>query len=315
LACDPIPIEVSEGEAGERLDRFLSGRLGVSRARVRHLLEFGRVSIARGPTLALADKARRTSPGDLLVVVGPARAEDERPRPRPDRPLSVRAEGEGWIGVDKPSGCGVHPLHPAQEDTVLNALVARHPEIVGIGEGGLRSGVVHRLDVDTTGTLLFATDEAVWRRLRGAFSAHRVEKRYRALVRGRLEAPLRVELPLAVKRHHPAHVEVVEPGEGRLCRQRVRPRHLFETATEVEIELETGFLHQIRASLAHLGHPVLGDAEYGGEADRVVPSAGRPLLHAARLAVDEIAFEAPLPADFRAALAELGLPVAEDGGD
>jgi 23S rRNA pseudouridine1911/1915/1917 synthase len=327
LDSDPLTVatvEVDQASAGERLDRFLAERLGVSRARVRHLLEFGRVSIdggdGDGRALDLADKARRTAVGERFGVAGPLRADEERPMPRPDLDWRCVAEGPGWVGVDKPAGRGVHPLHPAQQETVLNAVVARHPEIIGVGEGGLRSGVVHRLDVDTTGALLFATTEEGWRRLRGAFSAHQVEKRYLALVQGRFEGPGRIELALAVKRHRPARVEVVEPAAGRLCRQRVRVLRRFEGATLVEVELETGFLHQIRASLAHFGHPVLGDREYGEavaegvrdeDSAQRAETAPRPMLHAARLVFEEIELVVPPPPDFVAATAALGEALGE----
>ncbi len=286
-------MRVEAGQAGERLDRYLAASLAISRARVRHLLEVGRVVLAGRP-LGLADKSRLTSPGEELRILGSLRADDERPESRPDLPLVVVRAGHGWLVVDKPAGCGVHPLRPDQRDTVLNAVVARHPEIVGVGEGGLRSGVVHRLDVDTTGVLLFATDDAVWRRLRGAFSEHRAEKRYVALIAGRFERSRPVELTLAVARHHPARVEVGE--SGRRCRLHATPLEVYATATLVEVVLETGFLHQIRASLAHLGHPVLGDREYAGIEDGL--RAARPMLHARKLVVDEVRAEVAPPADF-----------------
>jgi 23S rRNA pseudouridine1911/1915/1917 synthase len=298
---EPTVVEVEPAQAGERLDRFLAARLAVSRARVRHLLEVGRVVLAGRP-LGLSDKSRITAAGDEFKILGTLRADEERPEARPDLPLRVVAEGRGWLVVDKPPGVGVHPLHPDQRDTVLNAVVARHPEIIGIGEGGLRSGVVHRLDVDTTGALVFAFDEEVWRRLRGAFSDHRVDKRYLALVAGRFEKSRPVELTLAVGRHQPAHVEVV--ASGRRCRQHVTPIRTFSEATLVEVKLETGFLHQIRASMAHLGHPVVGDREYGADAASAIP-APRPMLHARRLVVDEVSADVPLPADFEALLAAL----------
>jgi 23S rRNA pseudouridine1911/1915/1917 synthase len=313
---EPTVVRVGPEQAGERLDRFLAERLAVSRARVRHLLEVGRV-VQAGRPLGLADKSRLTTAADEFRILGQLRSDEERPEARPDLPLTVVREGAGWLVVDKPAGCGVHPLRPDQRDTVLNAVVARRPEILGVGEGGLRSGVVHRLDVDTTGALLFAYDEDVWRRLRGAFSDHRVEKRYVALVAGRLERGRPVELTLAVTRHSPARVEV--RSEGRRCRLHVLPQRVFANATLVEVVLETGFLHQIRASMAHLGHPVLGDREYGVATDPAgapvgsppaVPTAPRPMLHAKRLVVDEIRAEVPLPADFEAVLAGLGEGVA-----
>ena len=310
---EPTVVRVEPEQAGERLDRFLAERLAVSRARVRHLLEVGRVVLAGRP-LSLSDKSRLTSPADEFRILGMLRADEERPELRPDLALTVACEGKGWLVVDKPAGRGVHPLRPDQQDTVLNAVAARHPEIVGVGEAGLRSGVVHRLDVDTTGALLFAFDEDVWRRLRGAFSEHRVEKRYLALVSGTLDRSRPVELTLAVTRHHPARVEVV--SSGRRCRMHVTPVRTFADATLVEVKLETGFLHQIRASMAHFGHPVIGDREYGvtavtdaGQTDIAVEaapiSAPRPMLHAKRLVVDEVNAEISLPADFEAVLAGL----------
>jgi len=295
-------VVVDSDRGGQRLDRFLADRLEISRARVRHLLEVGRISRA-GRALALADKSLITEPGSRFEIAGLLRAEDERPLPRPDLDWRLVAEGEGWLVVDKPAGCGVHPLRPDQNDTVLNAVVARREDIIGIGEGGLRSGVVHRLDVDTTGALVFATNESLWKRLRGAFSEHRVRKVYVALVAGRFEEARRVDLPLTIKRHQPAHVGVVKGGHP--CRQRVVPLEVFAEATLVEVRLETGFLHQIRATMAHLGHPVVGDAEYGGTGEMMPIEVPRQMLHAAELSVDEIAVEIPLPDDFEAVLAVL----------
>ena len=297
---------MASDEVGVRFDRWLADRLGVSRARVRHLLESGRVQ-GPGGALRLSDKSRPTQPGERFEVEGALRAKDERPVARPDLPLDVVARGEGWWVVDKPAGRGVHPLEPAQQDTVLNAVVAHAPEIVGVGEGGLRSGVVHRLDVETSGALVFATQAEQWRRLRGAFSDHRVEKRYVAIVGGRFARERRVDLSLSVERHRPARV-AVDPG-GRACGQHVRP--LLELgdageATLVEVKLETGFLHQIRASMAHLGHPLLGDPAYGGRTvvgDHPVP---RVMLHARRLVWGEIDVAVTEPPDFAATLQALG---------
>ena len=312
-SLESVSIEVDGESVGKRLDRYLADELAVSRGRVRHLLEVGRIALA-GRTLALSDKSHSTGLGEVFNVEGSVFAEDERPIPQPDLELDIVSEGMEWVVVNKPAGCGVHPLRPDQQDTVLNAVCARYTEILGVGEGGLRSGVVHRLDVDTTGALIFATTERTWNRLRGAFSEHRVDKRYLALVAGRIDSPLRVDVQLEVKRHSPAHVEVVESG-GHSCRQWVTPKRVFANATLVEIDLETGFLHQIRATLAHLGHPVMGDAEYaegGPDSSLGVPSfldpsvaPSRPLLHSSRLAVDEIVVTVDLPADFEAVLEAL----------
>ena len=159
IRLEPTVVHVGAENAGERLDRFLAERLAVSRARC------AACSRSAGSSRPAARSRFRTSAprraGDEFRILGSLRADEERPEPRPDLALRVVAEGTGWLVVDKPAGCGVHPLRPDEQDTVLNAVVARHPEIIGVGEGGLRSGVVHRLDVDTSGALLLAyVDEA-----------------------------------------------------------------------------------------------------------------------------------------------------------
>jgi 23S rRNA pseudouridine1911/1915/1917 synthase len=168
---------------------------------------------------------------------------------------------------------------------------------------------VHRLDVDTSGVVLFATEEASWRRLRAAFREGRVEKVYRALVRGHPGSGS-LELSLVTARHRPARVRVLEGEEARRARGARRARQSFRTlevfpdAALVEVRPETGFLHQIRATLAHQGSPVLGDRAYGPPGgDR--SGALRQMLHAASLAFEEIRAESPDPADFAALLARL----------
>lgn len=295
-------VEVEAEQGNQRLDRFLADRLEISRARVRHLLEVGRIRMS-DRTLGLADKSHSTVAGERFEVAGSIRSEDETPVARLDLECVIVAEGVGWIVVDKPPGHGVHPLRPDQEDTVLNAVVARRPGILGVGEGGLRSGVVHRLDVDTSGALVFATNEEVWSRFRGAFADHRVDKRYRAIVAGRFEKARRLDFSLSIKRHQPAHVAI--ESDGRPCRAYARPLRVFNAATLVEVKLETGFLHQIRATMAHIGHPVLGDAEYGGVGELCPVEVPRQMLHAAKLSVGPVHVDIPEPADFEAVLAAL----------
>ena len=222
--------------------------------------------------------------------------------------LPVLARGPGWLAVDKPAGVAVHPYRADETGTLLNALAARHPELHGVGEGGLRSGVVHRLDLETSGVVLFATEEASWQRLRAAFRERRVQKVYRALVRGQPGSGS-LELALVTARHRPALVRVLGAAEAagargaRRARQSWRTLESFADAALVEVRPETGFLHQIRAMLAHQGAPVLGDRRYG-PAD-VASGAPRHMLHAASVAFEEIRAESPDAPDFAALLARL----------
>jgi 23S rRNA pseudouridine1911/1915/1917 synthase len=298
-------LEVTSSEVGRRLDVFLAERLAISRGRSRRLLASGAVRIG-GRTLDEGDKGLALRAGERVEVVAVLRADAERIAPEPDAPLCVLAHGPGWLAVDKPAGVPVHPLAAGERGTILGAVAARHPEIQGIGEGGLRSGVVHRLDVDTSGALLFATNEAQWQRLRAAFSEHRIDKRYRAIALGRVESDGEIELPLVIARHRPAFVRAAQPDEHADARRTVTRWRVVEPlrgATLLEVRTVTGFLHQVRATLAHLGHPLAGDRSYAPAGD--ANGAARHMLHAAALRFEEIAVESPDPRDFADLLAAL----------
>jgi len=287
-----------------RLDVCLAAQLEVSRAEARRLLAGGGV-LLDGRPVGERDKGARVESGAELAVAAYTPPDRRRPLPEPAAALTVLAEGPGWLAVDKPAGCPVHPFGEDETGTVLNAVLARRPEIFGVGEGGLRSGVVHRLDVDTSGVLLFATEAGSWRRLRRAFATAAVDKRYRAIVLGELEGGGHLELDLVVARHRPARVRVARPGEeGRSRRVRLSWRVIEKLAgaSLVEVMPRTGFLHQIRACLAHLGHPVAGDRTYAGEDPTGAP---RQMLHAAEARWKTIQASSPDPADFAGLRSEL----------
>jgi len=305
---------IPEGSDGDRLDRHVAGRLGISRAQARYLLEKGRVY--------LDGKLQRGKAKGRMVLAGSEVLVEEIAlppalRPRLDPALAARVQelgrGPGWLAVDKPPDCGVHPLRADQKGTLLNGIIDRYPGLWGVGEGGLRSGVVHRLDVDTSGAVLFADRQTSWEALRGAFAAGQVEKRYRAVVAGRLQGSGEVELSLAVTRRSPARVRAfpvgAEPPGLRTWRTHLAWISMVAVrrASLVEVRPTTGFLHQIRVTLAYLGHPVLGDTTYGGMRSSPWP---RQLLHAACLRWEgsmEIDVESPEPADFQHARENLGL--------
>lgn len=226
--------------------------------------------------------------------------------PEPAAPLPQLAAGRGWIGVDKPAGTAVHPHREGETGTLLNAAAAHYPQIQGVGspwgEGGLRSGVVHRLDTDTSGAMLLATDDPTWRRLRDAFAHHRIRKTYAALVQGRPALRGDAEVWLKVTRHRPARVQQVPPATtgARPCTLSWRVVEQNDSISRLEIDLGTGFLHQIRATFAAMGHPVQGDRVYGLEPFDTPES--RMALHAQRLQFEDILVEAPLPPQFLTAL-------------
>jgi 23S rRNA pseudouridine1911/1915/1917 synthase len=302
-------FEVEPAEAGARLDQLLARRLALSRSEVRGLLASGAVSVD-GRRQGADDKGSRVAAGARVAVARFARRAEMRIRPAAEPRFRVLASGPGWLALDKPAGVAVRPRDEEEAGSLAGFAVALHPEMQDVGEGGLRSGVVHRIDVDTSGVVLFATEAEVWERLRRAFRRHRVVKVYRALALGSLPDEGRADVTLAVTRHHPARVRVVgaaREGESgaRRCRLAWRVRERLAGACLVEVTLETGFLHQIRATLAHLGAPIAGDRVYGPPAGADPTGAARQMLHAARVELDEIAAESPDPADFVAALERL----------
>lgn len=300
----PRRFRVEAQEAGRRLDLFLAERLKLSRAQARRLLARGAVRVDGGRA-ADSRKGASLAAGAEIDVEPFRRPQEARASEEADAPLAILAEGPGWLAVDKPAGVPVHPLREEEGGTVLNAVLARRPQIQEVGEGGLRSGVVHRLDVDTSGVLLLATAEDSWRRLRGAFAEHRVEKVYRALVAGRMADAGSISLGLAVARHRPARVRVVPEGERARARgvrdieMSWRPLETRGDVTLVEVRPVTGFLHQIRAVMAHLGYPLLGDRTYATPV--AAAAAPRHMLHAARIRFEEVSAESAEPADFLSA--------------
>eukprot|EP00752_Nemacystus_decipiens_P013611 g12069.t1 len=181
----PDAVHTSIQIAGVRLDRAVADWRGVSRAAVIRLLDQGAVT-CNGRVMARANKGDLLAAGDRLGLLV-AFADGEAPRPDETISLDVLVRGDGYLVINKPAGMPVRPHALDETGTVLNAVVATHPEVVGVGEGGLRSGVVHRLDNDTSGTLLVATSQVAWDRFRVAFAEHDIEKRYVALVQGRIE--------------------------------------------------------------------------------------------------------------------------------
>lgn len=310
-------FRIDERLAGKRLDAALADLLNESRAQARRLLERGGVTLD-GHAMRPNEKGKLLTLGQRLEVTGYLSREEERALATPDAPLRIVAEGEGWVVVDKPAGVPVHPLEPTETGSVLNALIARHPQMHGVGEGGLRSGVVHRLDLETSGVLIFATTQPAWQALREVFRKHTTRKTYQAIVLGYPTREGNIALDLVVAQHRPAKVAVVttdaadreKPRDIRRCDLRWRVVEKLRNASLIEIDLGTGFLHQIRVMMSHTGHPVAGDAWYASS--RVVDSTGatRPMLHAARLDIRELNISSACdpPADFQACLASLKVP-------
>ena len=298
-------LEVPAGAEGLRIDVWLATALEIPRARVKALLESGAVRVGgRSPR-----KGDRTVAGARVEVVLPG--EDGGPVPQPELPLRVLHLDPALVAVDKPAGMPSHPLAPGERGTVVNALLARHPECAAASEDPREGGLVHRLDTLTSGALLAARTREAWRAVRAEFGRQRVDKRYLAVVTGPVADAGEIDLPL---RHRGDHVEPALHGAGREARSEFRVLARSGDASLLEVRIHTGVLHQIRAHLAAIGAPVLGDVAYGG---REHPGLGRFFLHASRLGLahpstgEPLAISAPLPPELQSTLEALHLHPVE----
>ena len=295
-----LPAEVS----GRRLDVVVGEVLGLSRARVKSLFEKGAVRV----------DGRRPSKGDKAT--GGSRVEVELAEdapalvPEPGLALPLLYEDAWLIAVDKPAGMPSHPLKPGETGTAANALVARFPEVARAAEELREGGLVHRLDIDTSGVLLAARDRGTWEAVRALFRERTVDKRYWALVSGPIADAGAIELRLRHKGE--ARVEPALDG-GQPGREAASEFRVLARAGElslVEVRILTGVLHQVRAHLAAIGAPVVGDALYGG---RPLPGLGRFFLHARALGLlhprsgAALRIESPLAPELLRVLADNGL--------
>jgi 23S rRNA pseudouridine1911/1915/1917 synthase len=321
----PLQARVDDGHAGWRLDRFLAHALPeFSRARLQQVLEQGAVS-RDGQTIR--DANHRVKPGQSWRVAVPA-ALPATPQGQ-DIPLTVVHEDKDLNVIEKPAGLVVHPAAGNPDGTLVNALIGHcGPGMLSIG-GEARPGIVHRLDKDTSGLLVAAKTERAMASLAKQFANHTVERAYHALVWG---APRTmsgaIESQIGRSQFDRKRMAVLRSG-GKTARTNWKVLEKFGLperpfASLVECRLETGRTHQIRVHLTHLGHPLIGDPQYGRtrQPPRAHTSAeeaayamaggfSRQALHAYVLGFQHpirhktLRFESPWPADFAALVAAL----------
>jgi 23S rRNA pseudouridine1911/1915/1917 synthase len=291
---------------GRRVDAWLAEVVpSLSRARLQALMAEGRVLLSGAPAKASA----RLRGGEAIRVTVPAPTVAE-PLPE-DIPLRVVYEDASLLVLDKPAGLVVHPGAGQVSGTVVNALLHRVKDLSGVG-GVLRPGIVHRLDRGTSGLLLVAKNDEAHRSLARQFAGRTVEKEYLAIVHG-LPRPRqgRIESPIGRDPVHRQKMSTRAP-RARPARSDYTVEEALDGAALLRVRIHTGRTHQIRVHLASIGHPVAGDATYGGlrtpasknpEARATLAALGRPALHAAHLTFthpatgQKIDLESPLPPD------------------
>jgi 23S rRNA pseudouridine1911/1915/1917 synthase len=302
--AEPRRLLVEEPADGMRLDQFLGPHLEeFSRAGIQRLIRRGAILLNGGKTRPSA----RVRPGDAIEMEVPAILP---PSVEPeDLPLDVLAEEESFAVLNKQAGIAVHPGRGRESGTLANAIAFRYGRVSRRG-GPYRPGIVHRLDLETSGVMVIARTEAAHARLSAAFKAREVKKIYEAIVFGDpAHEEDRIELPLGRDLMHPTRMAVRFDG-GREAITDVKVIERIGAATHMRCEPFHGRTHQIRVHLLSRGHPILGDSIYAGRRKPPVP-VPRLMLHAASLTFphpesgDPVEVVATLPDDFRETLAAL----------
>lgn len=261
---------VEADEEGVRLDVFCASKYGsVSRNQIQKINRDGCIEVngvVRPHHYALRG-------GDRVKIMRPQETQTVSPVAQ-DIPLRVVYEDEDLLVINKHAGIVVHPAHGHREGTVVNAVLGRNTRLAQLG-GVDRPGVVHRLDKDTSGLLVMAKSEAAYRGLSQQIKARRFAKTYHAIVWGRFGVrEQRIDAPIS---RHPVHrqkMAVVARG-GREAITEVFVVDTYEYFDYIRVATVTGRTHQIRVHLAHVAHPILGDAVYGGRKSRRWSSSPR----------------------------------------
>ncbi len=295
-------LPVPDGLEGERLDAALARLFGLSRTKAAELAAAGRVSLDGSPV----GKSDRVSAGAWLEVelASPAAAQVVA---EPVPGMRIVHDDDDIVVVDKPVGVAAHPSPGWTGTTVVGGLAAAGYRISTSGAAE-RQGIVHRLDVGTSGLMVVAKSQQAYTSLKRAFKDRTVDKTYHAVVQG-LPDPLRGTIDAPIGRHpgHDYRFAVTESGKPSITHYEVL--EAFRSASLVEVHLETGRTHQIRVHFSALRHPCVGDLTYGAD-----PSIGarlglrRQWLHAVRLGFEHpgtgrpVEFESTYPDDLASAL-------------
>jgi 23S rRNA pseudouridine1911/1915/1917 synthase len=299
-------LSVPEGVAGERIDSALTRVLGLSRTAVVKLLEDGDITTG-GKAMPKSD---RVTAGQIIDVLMPAPINTDPIPLTPLEGLTIVFDDQDIVVIDKPIGCAAHPSPGWTGPTVVGALMAAGYTISTSGPAE-RQGLVHRLDVGTSGLMIVAKSDKAFHVLKDAFRNRTVDKIYHAMVQGHMD-PTTGTIDAPIDRHPKEDHRFAVMATGKESITHYEVIEFYRGVSMVKIELETGRTHQIRVHFSALHHPLVGDTTYG--ADPVLAKSlqmSRPWLHAAELRFahpvtgEALNFHAPYPADLTRSLALL----------
>jgi 23S rRNA pseudouridine1911/1915/1917 synthase len=295
---------VQSTEVGQRLDRYLTAFVpDVSRTAIQHMIIEGGV-LVNGRSSKAGYALRNGDTIRVYHMVLSAQSNHVKPQ---NSPLEIVYEDNDLLVINKAAGMVVHPAPGHREDTLVNALVARYPQLEE-QKGGVRPGIVHRLDRDTSGLLIVAKNTHTQAALIEMMKQHTIVKRYLALVEGNISLDHgSIDAPIGRNPRNRQQMAITATG-SREARTHFRVLERFARHTLLLLELETGRTHQIRVHLKAIGHPVVGDTVYGSGRSKNEPALQRQFLHAYQLKFQHpttgevVELEAPLPEDLQIVL-------------
>jgi 23S rRNA pseudouridine1911/1915/1917 synthase len=309
---------VTAGCAGRRLDAFLRVHLPfLSRSELESALRERFFSINGRQ----ARKGDRVADGDTVQFTGPGAWLSPAPIPNPGLAVPLVHEDIHLLALNKPAGMNCHSFSGREDDSLANFLLAQWPELAGIGKSRWEPGLVHRLDYDTSGIILVARTRAAFDDLCRQFRRRTVGKKYLALVWGSTAQHGTIDFPLAHDPKDERKMQVVAASDERARKRRVWPALThFKKVCErrrlsfLELEMQTGVTHQLRAHLSAIDHPIVGDRLYGTGREETF-GLNRHFLHAAELrfahpaSKRSLTLTAPLPGELLAVLARLDMKI------
>ncbi len=271
-------ISVPEGLDQERIDAALARVLGLSRSAIVTLIDAGEVLRSQKAMM----KSDRVSTGDVIEILMPAQKAEPSLQATPFEGMGIVYNDDHIIVVDKPAGVAAHPSPGWQGPTVIGGIIASGYNVATSGAAE-RQGIVHRLDVGTTGLMVIAKDEISYSDLKQQFRDRAVTKVYHALVQGHMD-PTEGTIDAPIDRHPREDYRFAVVADGKPSITHYKALEFFPAVSLLEIELETGRTHQIRVHFSALHHPLVGDLTYG--ADHTISErlqVNRPWLHAREL--------------------------------
>jgi 23S rRNA pseudouridine1911/1915/1917 synthase len=296
-------LPVPDGLDGMRLDQAVSRLFGLSRTAAATLVESGDALVDGFPR----PKSDKVSAGSWLEVTLPPPVTAPTLVAEPVHGMSIIYSDDDIVVVDKPVGVAAHPSPGWTGPTVIGGLAAMGQNVATSGAAE-RQGVVHRLDVGTTGLMVVAKSELAYTVLKRAFKEREVDKRYHAVVQGHLD-PLRGTIDAPIDRHPTADYRYAVMSSGKPSGTHYDTVEAFRSASLVDVKLETGRTHQIRVHFSALRHPCVGDLTYGADPTLAARlNLGRQWLHARELGFlhprtqDEVRFISEYPDDLKYAL-------------